>query len=75
MQKLIALNHDKDIHMLKLGCTLPNLGNVCPLKYTDAKFHSFKEEDKDPLEETREDVSCGPSIISTTWSSVWRNFH
>ena len=29
MQKLIAFYHDKDIDMLKLGRTLPNLANIC----------------------------------------------
>ena len=28
MQKMIAFYHDKDIDMLKLGCTLPNLANI-----------------------------------------------
>ena len=26
---MISLYHDKDIDMLKLGCTLPNLANIC----------------------------------------------
>ena len=29
MQKMIDFYHDKDIDMLKLGCTLPNLANIC----------------------------------------------
>ena len=29
MQKMIAFYHDKDIDKLNLGCTLPNLANVC----------------------------------------------
>ena len=47
MQKMIAFYHDKDIDMLKLGCTLPNLANVCLHKSTDAKFYPFTEGDKD----------------------------
>ena len=39
MQKMIAFCHDKDIDMLKLGCTLPNLANICLHKSTDAKFY------------------------------------
>ena len=35
--------------MLKLGCTLPNLANICLHKSTDAKFYPYTEEDKDPL--------------------------
>ena len=38
MQKMIAFYHDKAIDMLKLGCTLPNLVNICLHKSTDAKF-------------------------------------
>ena len=39
MQKLIALYHNKDIDMLKLGCTLPYLAVVCLHKSTDAEFY------------------------------------
>ena len=46
MQKMIAFHHDKDIDMLKLGCTLPNLANICLHKSTDAKFYPFTERDK-----------------------------
>ena len=63
MQKMIAFYHDKDIDMLKLGCTLPNLANICLHKSTDAKFYPFTEADKDLLEKIREDVVGGPSII------------
>ena len=47
VQKMIAFYHDKDIDMLKLGCTLPNLANICLHKSTDAKFYPFTEGDKD----------------------------
>ena len=30
--------HNKGIDMLKLGCTLPNLANICLHKTTDSKF-------------------------------------
>ena len=50
IQKMIAFYHDKDIDMLKLGCTLPNLANICLHKSTDAKFYPFTEGDKDLLE-------------------------
>ena len=29
MQKMIAIYNDKDIDMLKLGCSLPNVANIC----------------------------------------------
>ena len=64
MQKMIALHHDKDIDRLKLGCTLPNLANICLHKTTDAKFYPFTEGDKDLLEKIREDVG-GPYIVFT----------
>ena len=65
MQKMIAFYHDKNIDMLKLGCTLPNLANICFHKSTDAKIYPFTEEDKDLLEETREDVVGGSYIVFT----------
>ena len=46
MQKLIAFYHDKDIDMLKLGYTLPNLANICIHKSTDSKLYPFTEGDK-----------------------------
>ena len=65
MQKMIALYHDKDIDMLKLGCSLPNLANICLHKSTDANFYPFTEGDKDLLEKIREDVVGAPSIVFT----------
>ena len=43
MQNLITFNHDKDSDLLKLGCTLTNLPNICPHKSTDAIFYPFTE--------------------------------
>ena len=59
MQKLIAFYHDKDIDMLKVSCTLSNLANICPHKFTDAKFYPLTGGDKDLLEKIREDVVGG----------------
>ena len=50
MPQIIAFYHDKNIDMLKLGCTSPNLANICLHKSTDAKFYPFTERDKDLLE-------------------------
>ena len=47
---MIAFHRDKDIDMLKLGCTLPNLAKNCLHKSTDAKFYPLTEGDKDLLE-------------------------
>ena len=74
MQKMIAFFHDKDIDMLKLGCTLPNLDNICLHKSTDAKFYPFTEGDKDLLEKVREDVVGGPSIVFTRKAVVDETF-
>ena len=74
MQKMIAFYHDKDIDMLKLGCTLPNLANICLHKSTDAKFYPFTEADKDLLETIREDVVGGPSTVFTRKAVVYETF-
>ena len=74
MQKMIAFYHDKDIDMLTLGCTLPNLANICLHKSTDAKFYPFTEADKDLLEKIREDVVGGPPIVFTRKAVVDETF-
>ena len=63
MQKMIEFYHQKEIDMLKLGCTLRNLANICLHKSTDSKFYPFTESDKDLLEKIREDMVGGPSIV------------
>ena len=74
MQKMIAFYHDKDIYMLKLGCTSPNLANICLHKSTDAKFYPFTEGDKDLLKKIREDVVSGPFIVFTRKAVVDETF-
>ena len=74
MQKMIAFYHNKDVDMLKLGCTLPNLANICLHKSTDAKFYPFTEGDKDLMEKIREDVIGGPSIVFTRKAVVDETF-
>ena len=74
MHKMIAFYHDKDIDMLKLGCTLPNLANICLHKPTVAKFYPFTEGDKDLLQKVREDVDGGPSIVFTRKAVVVETF-
>ena len=60
--------------MLKLGCTLPNLANICLHKSTDAKFYPFTEGEKDLLEKLQEDVVDGPSIAFTRKAVVDETF-
>ena len=62
---MIAFYNDKDIDMLKLGCTVTNLANVCFHKSTGAKNYPFTEGDKVLLEKNREAVVGGPSIVFT----------
>ena len=65
MKKIIEFHHSKRIDMLKLGCTLPNLANICLHCSTNVKFYPFPEGDKDLLEKIREDMVGGPSIVFT----------
>ena len=60
--------------MLKLGCTLPNLANICLHKSTDSKFYPFTESDKNLLEKIREHMVGGPSIVFTRKAVVDANF-
>ena len=74
MQKMIEFHHQKEINMFKLGCTLPNLANICLHKSTDSKFHPFTESDKDLLEKILEDMVGGPSIVFTRKAVVDKLF-
>ena len=74
MQKMIEFYHNKEIDMLKLGCTLPNLANICLHKSTDSKFYPFTESDKDLLEKIREDIGGGPSVVFTGKAVADENF-
>ena len=65
MQKMIQFYHNKGIDMLKLGCTLPNIANICIHKSTNYKFYPFCESDSDFCEKIREDMTGGPSIVFT----------
>ena len=74
MQKMVAFCHNKGIDMLKLGCTIPNLANICLHKSTSAKFYPFTESDKDLLQKIREDMVGGPSIVFTLKAVVDETF-
>ena len=63
MQKMNNFYHNKGIDMLKLGCTLPNLANICLHKSSRAKFYPFTKTDRDLLEKFREDMVGGASIV------------
>ena len=74
MQKMLAFYHEKGIGMLKLGCTLPILANICLHKSTSANLYPFTETDKDLLQEIREDMVGGPSIVFTRKAVVDETF-
>ena len=74
MKKMIEFYHQKEIDMLKLGCTWPKLANNCLHKPTDSKFYPFTESDKDLLEKIREDMVGGPSIVFTRKAVVDDSF-
>ena len=65
MQKMIEFYHNNGNDLLKLGCTLPNLANICLHKSTDSKLYPITESDKDLLEQIQEDRVGGPSIVFT----------
>ena len=74
MQKMIGFYHNKGIDMPKLGCTLPNLVNICLHKSTVSKFYPFTESDKHLLEKIREDMVGSPSIVFTRKAVVDETF-
>ena len=74
MQKMLAFYHKKGIDMLKLGCSLPNLANICLHKSTSAKFYPFTETEKDLLQKIRDVMVGGPSIIFTRKAVVDETF-
>ena len=56
--------------MLKLGCSLPNLANICLYSSSKAKIHPFTESDKDLPSKLRENSVAGPLIVFTTKTVV-----
>ena len=62
---MMKFYHDKGFDMLKLGCTLPNITNICLHKSTNHKFYPFFERDKNLCEQIREHRTGGPSIVFT----------
>ena len=74
MKKMMKFYHDQKIDMLKLGCTLPNLANICLHKSTDRKFYPFIEADKDLHEKIRSEMTGGSSIVFTRKAVVDKTF-
>ena len=63
MQKIVQFYHQKENDMLKLGCTLPNLANICLHKSNNEKIYkaqAFCETDRDLCQKVRKDMTGGP---------------
>ena len=69
MRKMIDFHHNKDIEMLKLGCTLPNLANIFLHKPTDTKIDPITVADQQFLEKNR-DFLGGQSVKLQTSGNV-----
>ena len=74
MQKMVQFYHKKEIDMLKLGCTLPNLAIICLHKSTNEKFYPFCGSDRDLCKKIREHMMGGPSIVFTRKACVDETF-
>ena len=65
MQKTIEFYHYKGIDLLKLGCKLPNLADICLHKPTNHKFYPLFEGDKGLCDKLGKNLTGGLSIIFT----------
>ena len=74
MVKMMEFYHGQKVDMLKLGCTPPNLANICLHKSMDRKFYPFIEADKDLHEKIRSEMTGGPSIVFTRKAVVDETF-
>ena len=74
MSKMIEFYHNRNIDILKRGCTLPNLANICLHKSTSSKFYPFVDSDKDLHEKVRSEMTGGPSIVFTRKAVVDKTF-
>ena len=64
MQNMVDFYRNKGFDLLKPGCALPNLANICLHKSTAVLFYAFTESDNDLLEKIRGDMVGGPTIVS-----------
>ena len=74
LQRLIQFYHSNGIDMLKFGCSLLNLANICLHKSTNYKFYPFCESDKDFCEILGEDMTSAPSIVFSRKAVVDETF-
>ena len=59
---------------MKLGCTLPNLANLCVHKSTNYELYPFCENDEDLCEKIRDGMTGGLSIVLTHKTVVDETF-
>ena len=64
-QKMVDFHHKRGIDLLRLGCTLPTLANICLHKSTIAKFYPITVSDEDFLGKICDVMVVGPSIVFT----------
>ena len=74
MQKMTEFYHHKEIDMLKLACTSPNMANICLHKSADSKFYPFNESDKDLLVKIRANMVGGSFFVFTRKAVVDETF-
>ena len=79
MHKMTEFYQNKEINMLKLGCTQTNLANICLRKSTKNQFYPFVEAGKDLQDKIREVMtgvgSIGKIIEKKTFPLLTINFH
>ena len=72
--KMLAFYHKKGADMLKLGCTIPKLAQICHHKSTSAKFYPLTETDRNLVQKIREETVGGSSIVFTRKAVVNETF-
>ena len=60
--------------MLKLGCTLPNLANICPHKRTKKKFYPICQSGREFCEKIKDVMTVGTSNVFTRKAVVDETF-
>ena len=70
LQKMMGFYHARDIDMLKLGLTLPNLANRILHSSRSAKFFPFNKMDSHYDTYIRSWLTGGPSIIFTRYAKA-----
>ena len=67
---MVDFHHNRGVHMLNVGCTLPSLAINFLHKSFAAKFYPFRESEKKLLEKNSEHMVGGLSFVITRKSVV-----